>query len=132
MCIQWIAPANCAIAVHGTPRDGCRGTHVVVTRREVCALADERCVCFFGSCGDMITLSRQGQDTVDAPCEACGVDLDPEQMMLLKVFDEAFANEWVIAFGESHYEKCTEGMWRGRWAANAGEGVDESSSARLE
>ncbi|GJC81410.1 hypothetical protein ColLi_04248 [Colletotrichum liriopes] len=118
MCIQWIASANCTAAAEGTPRSGCRGTHVVVTRRQVCALINEQCVCFFGSCKNIATLSSQDQGTVNAPCEVCGADEDPEQMMLLKVFDDAFAAEWVIAFGGSHYEKCTEGMWRGRLAAD--------------
>ncbi|EXF78955.1 hypothetical protein CFIO01_10022 [Colletotrichum fioriniae PJ7] len=56
-------------------------------------------------------LSAEDQGTVNAPCEVCGVDGDPEQMMLLKIFDEAFAAEWVVAFGESHYTTCTKGEW---------------------
>ncbi|OHE91878.1 hypothetical protein CORC01_12831 [Colletotrichum orchidophilum] len=117
MCIQWIASANCTGAVGGDmPHKGCKGAHVAVVRREVCPSAREQCVCFFGSCGNILTLSARDQATVCAPCEVCGADEDPEQMMLLRVFDDAFAAEWVIAFGESHYEKCTEGQWRGRWA----------------
>ncbi|KAK1948632.1 hypothetical protein LY78DRAFT_69620 [Colletotrichum sublineola] len=119
MCIQWIASATCAAAVKGTPRRGCKGTHVAVTRREVCSRADEPCVCFFGSCRAIVTLSAQTQQgTVVAPCDVCGVDEDPEEMMLLRVFDDAFAAEWVVAFGGSHFEKCTEGLWRGRLAVD--------------
>ncbi|KAK0374583.1 hypothetical protein CLIM01_08071 [Colletotrichum limetticola] len=92
MCIQWIASANCTGAVGGsTPRDGCKGAHVAV---------------------NIVTLSAEDQETVNAPCEVCGVDMDPEQMMLLRIFDDAFAAEWVVAFGESHCATCTKGMWR--------------------
>ncbi|GKT44236.1 uncharacterized protein ColSpa_04417 [Colletotrichum spaethianum] len=118
MCIQWTASAKCTAAVEGTPRNGCKGTHVVVTPRQVCALADEQCVCFFGSCMNIVTLSSLDQGTVNAPCQVCGTEEDPEQMMLLKVFDDAFAADWVIAFGGGHYEKCTEGIWRGHLAGN--------------
>lgn len=115
MCIQWIASANCTGAVGGNSRNGCKGTHVAVVRRQVCNSVTDNCLCFFGSCKSIITLSDEAQGTVNAPCEVCGVDEDPEQMLLLKVFDSAFAEEWVVAFGSSHYEKCTEGKWRGRW-----------------
>ncbi|KAK1660137.1 hypothetical protein BDP55DRAFT_636290 [Colletotrichum godetiae] len=91
MCIQWIASANCTGTVDGnTPQNGCKGAHVAVT---------------------ILTLSAGDQETVNAPCEVCGADEDPEQMMLLRIFDDAFAAEWVVAFGESHYAKCPEGEW---------------------
>ncbi|KAK1503005.1 hypothetical protein CTAM01_04994 [Colletotrichum tamarilloi] len=112
MCIQWITSANCTGAVGGnTPRDGCKGAHVAVVRREVCSSARGQCLCFFGSCKNIVALSAEDQETVNAPCEVCGVDMDPEQMMLLRIFDDAFAAEWVVAFGESHYATCTKGEW---------------------
>ncbi|KAK1992040.1 hypothetical protein LX36DRAFT_704344 [Colletotrichum falcatum] len=132
MCVQWIASATCAGAGAGAaPRAGCKGTHVAVTRREVCAGADEACVCFFGSCGAVVTLSAQAQQgTVVAPCEACGVvDGDPEEAMLLRVFDGAFAAEWAVAFGGGHSGKCAEGRWRGRLAADEGLAVMDNRLA---
>ncbi|TDZ24891.1 hypothetical protein C8034_v000170 [Colletotrichum sidae] len=126
MCNQWIAAATCTRAVNNEPRAGCKGTHVVVVRRVVCERARQRCICFFGSCGELLTLSEADRHaTVRAPCEACGADEDPEQMLLLRVFDDAFAREWNAAFGDLHWDKCTLGKWRGRWDEDCSEGREQ-------
>ncbi|KAF6826479.1 hypothetical protein CMUS01_09422 [Colletotrichum musicola] len=123
MCIQWITPAACPGLANDTNNNTtqrpsrCAGAHVVVTRREVCERATpERCICFFGSCGDIVTLALDQQPTVSAPCQSCGaLDGDPEMVMFLRVFDKQFAAEWNVAYGEAHYRTCTDGRWRGRY-----------------
>ncbi|KAL0934343.1 uncharacterized protein CTRU02_211142 [Colletotrichum truncatum] len=126
MCIQWIASANCVAALNGSPQYGCKGAHVVVVRRKVCDKATERCMCFFGSCDEILTLFQEDQDTVEAPCEMCGIGEDPAHMLLLRIFDKEFAKEWIAAFGEAHWQRCTEGKWLGRYGKEDSE--DENPS----
>ncbi|KAG7052515.1 A/G-specific adenine glycosylase [Colletotrichum scovillei] len=89
--------------MQGRPRRG-------VTPRSL-LIGPRQCLCFFGSCRIIVTLSAEDQETVNAPCEVCDVDGDPEQMMLLRIFNDTFAAEWEVAFGESHYATCTKGEW---------------------
>ncbi|KAF9876117.1 A/G-specific adenine glycosylase [Colletotrichum karsti] len=126
---EWIASASCTAAVFGYEQKGCKGAHVVVSRRQVCEDATEPCICFFGSCGNILTLFAENQDshaTVLAPCEKCGVDEDPHQMLLMKIFDNDFAKEWVEYFGHTHWKLCTEDKWLGIYESDGVEAADEN------
>ncbi|KAK2774938.1 hypothetical protein CKAH01_12991 [Colletotrichum kahawae] len=122
MCIQYIISAICTAATCGVPQKGCRREHVVVSRREVCGGAmPERCMCFFGSCGRIVTHFDDSDlaNIAEAPCEACDelFIAEPEEVLLLKIFDGEFAQIWAEFFGPKHFERCTEGKWLGKYDA---------------
>ncbi|KAI8311440.1 SET domain-containing protein 5 [Colletotrichum sp. SAR11_240] len=122
MCIQYIISAICTAAACGVAQKGCRREHVVVSRREVCgAAAPARCMCFFGSCGRIVTHFDDSDlaHIAEAPCEACDelFVAEPEEVLLLKIFDAEFAEIWAEFFGPKHAERCTEGKWLGKYDA---------------
>ncbi|KAJ0338738.1 hypothetical protein KNSL1_012320 [Colletotrichum chrysophilum] len=122
MCIQYIISAICTAAACGVPQKGCRREHVVVSRREVCGAAQPaRCMCFFGSCGRIVTHFDDSDlaHIAEAPCEACDelFVAEPEEVLLLKIFDAEFAEIWAEFFGPKHAERCTEGKWLGKYDA---------------
>ncbi|KAI8231593.1 hypothetical protein K4K55_006107 [Colletotrichum sp. SAR 10_96] len=55
----------------------------------------------------------------EAPCEACDelFVAEPEEVLLLKIFDAEFAEIWAEFFGPKHAERCTEGKWLGKYDA---------------